>query len=99
MNNGRSEDWFIDSKNPPPPPDEYAIENTFTKMESGLSKETSRNGLSSRGNVMSGVSDIDENVLLGGFERGLVVGVSSEKEDFGHLASPAHSTLSLQGGN
>ncbi|KAK3943078.1 hypothetical protein QBC46DRAFT_378129 [Diplogelasinospora grovesii] len=85
MNNGRSEDWFIDSKNPPPPPDEYAIENMSTKMESGLSKETSRNGLSSRGNVTSGVSDIDENVLLGGFERGLVVGVSSEKEDFGHL--------------
>ncbi|KAK4453439.1 hypothetical protein QBC34DRAFT_477319 [Podospora aff. communis PSN243] len=35
-----------------------------------------------RGNITSGCPELDDYTLLGGFERGFVVGISSEDEDF-----------------
>lgn len=43
--------------------------------------------LCSRGNLLTGCRELDEYVLLGGFERGCVVGVSAEEEDLGMLVS------------
>lgn len=42
-------------------------------------KETLRR----KGNVTTGCSELDDYVLLGGFERGSVVGVSAEEEELG----------------
>ncbi|GAB1311732.1 hypothetical protein MFIFM68171_01942 [Madurella fahalii] len=39
--------------------------------------------LRKKGNLMIGCRELDEYVLLGGFERGSVVGVSAEEEDIG----------------
>ncbi|KAI6085013.1 hypothetical protein F4821DRAFT_241712 [Hypoxylon rubiginosum] len=44
-----------------------------------------REKLRSRGRVATGCGEIDEAALLGGFERGSVVGVSAEDGDFGLL--------------
>jgi hypothetical protein len=45
-----------------------------------------RNGLQCSTRYKSGCDELDDNVLLGGFERGTVVGISSEEEDeFGLL--------------
>ncbi|KAK5656220.1 hypothetical protein OQA88_4981 [Cercophora sp. LCS_1] len=41
--------------------------------------------LKERGNVLTRCKDLDEYVLLGGLERGCVVGVSAEEEDTGLL--------------
>lgn len=38
-------------------------------------------------NILTGCREIDEYVLLGGFERGSVVGVSSEDDEMGLLVS------------
>jgi hypothetical protein len=48
---------------------------------------TRRDGLVRRGNLMTGCSELDDVVLLGGFERGCVVGISSEDEEAGLLVS------------
>lgn len=40
-----------------------------------------------KGNVTTGCSELDDYVLLGGFERGSVVGVSAEEEEMGLLVS------------
>jgi len=40
-----------------------------------------------QGHVLTGCSEIDDHVLLGGLERGSVVGISSEDEDMGLLVS------------
>ncbi|KAB5560035.1 hypothetical protein GE09DRAFT_1236557 [Coniochaeta sp. 2T2.1] len=39
----------------------------------------------SRGNVFTGCAELDEDVLVGGLERGRVVGLSAEEEGFGLL--------------
>ncbi|TLD07169.1 hypothetical protein PgNI_10597 [Pyricularia grisea] len=44
-----------------------------------------RDLLRERGNYLSGCRELDAEALSGGFERGCVVGVSSELEDFGLL--------------
>ncbi|TLS21705.1 uncharacterized protein PpBr36_09181 [Pyricularia pennisetigena] len=44
-----------------------------------------RDLLGERGNILSGCRELDVEALSGGFERGCVVGVSSELEDFGLL--------------
>ncbi len=43
--------------------------------------------LSANGNLMTGCSELDDYLLLGGFERGSVVGVSAEEEEMGLLVS------------
>lgn len=45
-----------------------------------------RDSLLSSGNLATGCGELDDEVLAGGgFERGCVVGVSAEQEDFGLL--------------
>lgn len=46
-----------------------------------------RDALARRGRCVTGCRELDEQVLLGGFERGCVVGVSAEEEDVGLLVS------------
>lgn len=46
-----------------------------------------RDALARRGKCLTGCRELDEQVLLGGFERGCVVGVSAEEEDVGLLVS------------
>lgn len=46
-----------------------------------------RDALARRGRCLTGCRELDEQVLLGGFERGCVVGVSAEDEDVGLLVS------------
>ncbi|KAI2467846.1 hypothetical protein F4781DRAFT_400390 [Annulohypoxylon bovei var. microspora] len=55
-----------------------------------------RGGLRHRGDLKTGSAEIDEKVLLGGFERGQVVGVSAEEAEFGVLVglhTVAHATV------
>ncbi|KAG7291764.1 hypothetical protein NEMBOFW57_001784 [Staphylotrichum longicolle] len=55
-----------------------------------LDRELARKeALAGRGNLMTGCGELDGYVLLGGFERGSVVGVSAEEEEVG-LATLAH---------
>ncbi|ROW10615.1 hypothetical protein VMCG_01997 [Cytospora schulzeri] len=44
-----------------------------------------RDGLRRRGNCLTGCRELDHEVLLGGFERGCVVGLSTEEEEVGLL--------------
>jgi len=46
-----------------------------------------RDAVRERGRCGIGCGEVDEYVLMGGLERGSVVGVSSEEEDFGVLVS------------
>ncbi|KAI1212759.1 uncharacterized protein F4807DRAFT_348668 [Annulohypoxylon truncatum] len=59
--------------------------------------ETARRaGLRRRGALKTGSAEIDESVLLGGFERGQVAGVSAEEAEFGVLVglhTVAHATV------
>ncbi|KAL2132028.1 hypothetical protein VTI74DRAFT_4287 [Chaetomium olivicolor] len=49
-----------------------------------LDQEVARKAhLARKGNLTTGCKDLDEYVLLGGFERGSVVGVSAEEEEVG----------------
>jgi hypothetical protein len=47
-----------------------------------------------RGNIFTGCDEVDSHVLLGGVERGWVVGLSAEDEVFGLLVrSLAYNTI------
>jgi len=46
---------------------------------------THREGLESRGNIFTGCDELDDHVLLGGMQRGRVIGLSAEEETFGLL--------------
>lgn len=46
-----------------------------------------RDALARRGRCLTGCRELDDQVLLGGFERGCVVGISAEDEDVGLLVS------------
>ena len=46
-----------------------------------------RDALARRGRCLTGCRELDDQALLGGFERGCVVGVSAEEEDVGLLVS------------
>lgn len=46
-----------------------------------------RDELKARGNCLTGCRELDHEVLLGGFERGCVVGISAEEEEVGLLVS------------
>lgn len=48
-----------------------------------------------KGNLTTGCRELDEYVLLGGFERGSVVGVSAEEEEVGMLVSFCRDQVSL----
>lgn len=50
-----------------------------------------RKRLATKGNLLTGCRELDEYVLLGGFERGSVVGVSAEEEEMGLLVSASTS--------
>ncbi|KAI1092801.1 hypothetical protein F5B19DRAFT_183872 [Rostrohypoxylon terebratum] len=71
---------------PPPtasqdfPPLEPVSGATLFELET-----TRREGLRHRGALKTGAAEIDQSVLLGGFERGQVVGVSAEEGEFGML--------------
>ncbi|KAK7715290.1 hypothetical protein SLS64_003989 [Diaporthe eres] len=59
-------------------------------------QETSRRDeLARRGRCLTGCSELDDQVLLGGFERGCVAGVSAEEEDVGLLVSIEYLPLYL----
>lgn len=45
-----------------------------------------------RGRCLTGCCELDDQVLLGGFERGCVVGISAEEEDVGLLVSTEFPT-------
>lgn len=46
-----------------------------------------RDALARRGTCLTGCRELDDEVLLGGFERGCVVGISAEEEEMGLLVS------------
>lgn len=46
-----------------------------------------RDGLKQMGNILTGCKELDDSTLLGGFERGCVVGISAEDEGIGLLVS------------
>lgn len=46
-----------------------------------------RDALARRGRCLTGCCELDDQVLVGGFERGCVVGVSAEEDDVGLLVS------------
>lgn len=46
-----------------------------------------RDGLKKQGLCRTGSKELDEQVLLGGFERGCIVGVSAEEDEMGLLVS------------
>jgi hypothetical protein len=54
-----------------------------------------RDELKRRANLLTGCDELDEYVLLGGFERGCVVGISAEQEDLGLLVSLVVSPFDL----
>ncbi|KAJ9155441.1 Fasciclin domain family [Pleurostoma richardsiae] len=59
-----------------------------------------REGLRARGNCRTGCRELDEHVLLGGFERGCVVGVSAEEEEIGlSIGLQTLSRLLVEGGH
>ncbi|OHW94255.1 hypothetical protein CSPAE12_07172 [Colletotrichum incanum] len=61
------------------------------------SRETKRrDAVNTRGSLRVGCREVDEEVLVGGFERGSVVGISAESEQMGLLALV--NTLCEQGG-
>jgi len=53
-----------------------------TLFHQGVSR---RNALTERGRCLTGCKELDDAVLLGGFERGCVVGVSAEDDEVGLL--------------
>jgi hypothetical protein len=52
-----------------------------------------REKLLRKGNLMTGCRELDDYVLLGGFERGCVVGVSAEEEEMGLVVSSVKDSL------
>ncbi|KAI7779593.1 hypothetical protein LA080_000705 [Diaporthe eres] len=72
-----------------PPPPSQASSHFQLEPVSGATlfeQETRRrDALARRGRCLTGCSELDDQVLLGGFERGCVVGVSAEEEDVGLL--------------
>ena len=52
-----------------------------------------RDALRKKGNCLTGCRELDEQVLLGGFERGCVVGSTAEEEEMGLLVGGVPSGL------
>ncbi|KAI0897271.1 hypothetical protein F4806DRAFT_393654 [Annulohypoxylon nitens] len=87
---------------PPPPIASQASSPHLAPLEptSGATlfelETARRRGLRHRGALKTGAAEIDEDVLLGGFERGQVVGVSAEEGELGVLIglhTVAHATV------
>jgi len=53
-----------------------------------------RNGLALEGNCLTGCQEIDDEVLLGGFERGCVVGISCQEDEIGLVVGEPSSSSS-----
>ncbi|KAI0013789.1 hypothetical protein F4779DRAFT_293345 [Xylariaceae sp. FL0662B] len=71
-----------------PPPPQASSHFTLEPVSGATLYELEvarRERLRQRGFLKTGCREIDESVLLGGFERGTVVGVSAEEVDFGLL--------------
>ncbi|SPQ19519.1 53f8500f-8201-4620-a17f-1d8ec48babf6 [Thermothielavioides terrestris] len=80
-----------DTAAPPPSSQASSSHSPFGPLPASLllDQELARKErLRRRGNLTTGCRELDEYVLLGGFERGSVVGVSAEEEEMG-LAEPA----------
>jgi hypothetical protein len=76
---------------PPPPPSQSGshlpIEPPLPAsllLDQDLAR---KEALAGKGNLLTGCGELDDYVLLGGFERGSVVGVSAEEEEVGMLVS------------
>lgn len=75
---------------PPPPPSQASSHSPLDPVSGAtlFEQETRRrDGLRRRGNCLAGCRELDHEVLLGGFERGCVVGLSAEEEEVGLLVS------------
>jgi len=74
---------------PPSPPEPVQASVLFAE------ESARRHALKGRGTLRTGCAELDGALLLGGFERGCVVGVSAEEEDFAvtvsRLSSPEGS--------
>lgn len=57
-----------------------------------------RDAIKALGGCKTGIADLDEYVLLGGLERGCVVGMSAEEEEMGLLVSGYSLRLVAYGG-
>ncbi|KAK0655885.1 hypothetical protein B0T16DRAFT_451511 [Cercophora newfieldiana] len=89
---------------PPPPPSHnvvYISYHTPLPASALLDRElTRKQTLWDTGNILTGCVELDEDVLLGGLERGSVVGISAEDEDVGlriGLQTVAHLLVSKPG--
>lgn len=74
------------SKNSPPNPAPANTQPLLTPQPATLlldSEIARRETLAARGRIQTGCHELDEHVLLGGFDRGSVVGVSAEEEEGG----------------
>ncbi|KAJ4298655.1 hypothetical protein N0V88_003686 [Collariella sp. IMI 366227] len=70
----------------PPLPSQTSTQFPIQPLPASLlvDQEIIRKGhLARKGNLMTGCKELDEYVLLGGLERGSVVGVSAEEDDVG----------------
>jgi hypothetical protein len=86
----------------PPRPSQAAPPSHFPiaqlSASSLLDQELARKeALAGKGNLMTGCGELDGYVLLGGFERGSVVGVSAEEEEVGLAVSLFFVSLVLFG--
>ncbi|KAK3363423.1 hypothetical protein B0T25DRAFT_492144 [Lasiosphaeria hispida] len=78
----------MDTQAPPAPSSQAAPRFVLNPLPAStlLDQEFDRRSeLKRRGNILTGCAEIDDYVLLGGFERGCVVGVSAEEDDMGML--------------
>lgn len=74
----------------PPPPSQASTHFILEPIPASIiaEAETRRRDANRKvGTCRTGCVEVDESVLLGGFERGCVVGMSSEEEDFGTTVS------------
>jgi hypothetical protein len=77
-----------DTRDPPSPSrQEESTHSEYYPVDDALAytrlEEDRRQRNVGKGNLTTGCGELDEYVLLGGFERGSVVGVSAEGEEMG----------------
>ena len=74
----------------PPPPSQASSHFRLDPVQASVLYEAEarrRRGLRQKGTLRTGCAEVDGGVLLGGFERGCVVGISAEEEEFAVLVS------------
>ncbi|KAK3310836.1 uncharacterized protein B0T15DRAFT_571324 [Chaetomium strumarium] len=76
-----------DAENPPSPSSPASSGSEYHAVDDASAyarlEEDRRQHCVGKGNLMTGCRELDEYVLLGGFERGSIVGVSAEGEEMG----------------